>query len=75
MHFPGAYVPLTKEGNIVADGVLASCYSSVDHDLAHIGMTPIQWFPEMVQWISGEDDGFSAYARMTKELYKSIISI
>ena len=28
----GANVPLTKEGNIMVDGVLASCYPSADHD-------------------------------------------
>ena len=71
--FPGAYVPLTTEGNIVVDGVLASCYTPVYHDLAHIGMTPVQWFPKIVTLIFGEDDGFSAFARMTKELSKSII--
>ena len=40
----GTYVPLTEEGNIVVDGVLASCYASFDHDLAHITMAPIQLF-------------------------------
>ena len=25
---PGAYAPITMEGNIVVDGVLASCYAS-----------------------------------------------
>ena len=33
-------MPLTEEGNIVVDGVLASCYASFDHDLAHIAMVP-----------------------------------
>ena len=32
----GAYVPLTEDGNILVDGVLASCYASFDHGLAHL---------------------------------------
>ena len=54
--FLGIYVPLTVEGNIVVDGVLASCYGSFDHDLAHISMKPVQWFPETMEWIFGLDD-------------------
>ena len=69
--FPGAYVPLTAEGNIMVNGVLASCYTSVDHDLAHIGMTPMRWFPNIATMIFGEDDGYT-FVRMTKELYKLI---
>ena len=38
-------MPLTMEGNIIVDGVLASCYASFDHDLAHIAMAPMQWIP------------------------------
>ena len=47
----GVYVPLTMEGTILVDGILASCYSSVRHDLAHIGMTPY----EMVSMEDGTD--------------------
>ena len=67
----GAYVPLTKEGNIMVDDVLASCYTSADHKLAHIGMMPIQWFPEIIQWVFSEDDGFSVFAKNVKVLYES----
>ena len=35
----------------MVDGILASCYASFDHDLAHIAMTPIQWFPEIIEGI------------------------
>ena len=40
-------------GNIMVDGVLASCYSSLDHDLHHVVMTPLQWFPEVTKWTFG----------------------
>ena len=33
---PGAFTPVTMEGNIIVDGVLTSCYASASHDLAHI---------------------------------------
>ena len=71
--YVGAYVPLTKEGNIMVDDVLASCYAAVDHKLAHIGMMPIQWFPEILQWVFGEDDGSSTFAKTTKELCESVL--
>ena len=61
----GAYAPLTIEGNMMVDGVLASCYAFTDHDLAHIVMTPIQWYPQTIQWIFGDDGGFSAFIRTT----------
>ena len=56
------------EGNIVVDGVLASCYPSCHHDVSHIGMRPVSWFPELMQWIFGEDNGFSVYANVLEHL-------
>ena len=47
-------------------GVLASCYPSVDHDLSHIGMTPIRWFPEIVEWIFGDDNGWQNYLKLAE---------
>ena len=55
----------------MVDEVLASCYAFINHELAHIGMMPIQWFPEIIQWVFGEDDGFSTFAKTTKELWES----
>ena len=69
----GAYVPLTKEGNIIVNGVLASCYASVDHDLAQIEMLPMQLYPEIVQWILGKDDRVSAFVSMAKEVGRWIM--
>ena len=58
----GAFVPLTMDGNVLVDGVLASCYASVDHDVAHFGMAPMRWFPVMSKWIFGEEDTGSQIA-------------
>ena len=55
-------------GNIVVDGVLASCYASTYHDLGHIGMMPLQLFPGITQWIFGEDYGFHVYANIAEML-------
>ena len=68
--FPGAYVPLTMEGTIMVDGVLASCYPFGYHDLAHFGMAPIRWFPTLAEKIFGNDNGVSAYAIMNEVLTK-----
>ena len=54
------------EGNIVVDDILASCYAGSNHDLAHIVLTPMRWFPKMMQWIFGEDKGFQNYALISK---------
>ena len=66
-------MPLTREGNIVVDGVLASCYASFDHDLAHIVMETIQWFPEVIEMIFGEDNGSSDYADIAKYLGRMVL--
>ena len=65
----GAYTPLTREGNIIVDEVLGSCYASIgDHHLAHLAMAPIRWFPDFIQMIFGEDDGISAFIRINEEM-------
>ena len=64
----GAYVPLTKEGRIIVDGVLASCYASYDHNLAHFTMTPMQWFSDVIGWIIGDDNGSPAYVNVIGDL-------
>lgn len=39
----GMIAPLTRQGNLFVDGVLASCYSEVtDHNIAHMAFTPVR---------------------------------
>ena len=71
--FVGAHVPLTDEGNIVVDGVLASCYASFDHDLAHFAMTPVKWYPGLMQWIFAEDNGVQGFLSMAKILGRYVM--
>ena len=68
----GAYVPLTLDGNIVVDGILASCYASLNHDLSHISFKPMRWFPNIFQKIFGEDDGSPAFMKTAKEIKKRL---
>ena len=56
------------EGNIIIDGVLASCYASFDHNLAHLGMVPIKLFPEITDWILGWDNAGPSYVNIVQEL-------
>ena len=48
----------------MVQGVLASCYASADHDLLHFVMTPLRWFPEIIEWILGEDNGLQVYVKI-----------
>ena len=56
------------DGKIVVDGILASCYASFDHDVAHIGMIPIRWFPEILHWLFGEKNGPQGYVNFAKDI-------
>ena len=64
----GAYVPLTMEGNIMVDGVLASCYASTDNSLAHIGMIHVRWFPKTMEWIFGDENELSIQVKILEEV-------
>ena len=58
------------EGTIIVDGVLASCYAySRDHDLANIVMTPLIRFPEIMQWILGDDIESPVYVKIAANLF------
>ena len=70
---PGAYVPVTMEGNLIVDGILASCYPSADHDVVHLVMAPLRWFPEITEWFLGEDDGITGYVKIIAHMSQSVV--
>ena len=73
--FPGAYIPLTADGTIVVDGVLASCYASFfDHDLAHMIMLPMKWFPEILEEVLSSDKGWQFFVKISMAVGELIIS-
>ena len=69
----GAYAPLLADGNIVVDGVLASCYAFTDHTVAHLAMKPMQWYPEIMKWIFGVKSGFPGFVSMSTDLGKKVV--
>ena len=70
----GVYAPLTADGNIIVEGVLASCCASFDHDLAHFAMTPMQWYPETIGWIFGVNKITPSYVSVAKEVGRWVLA-
>ena len=64
---------MTKKGNIMVDGVLASCYAGFGHDLAHFTMSPIQYFSEVLEWIFGNESGYPVYVSTTGVIGRFIL--
>ena len=56
------------EGNIMVDEILASCYASVDHNLAHFWMTPLRLFLWMLEKIYGDNNGFQGFAVIAEQM-------
>ena len=57
----------------MVDGTLSSCYAAVPHDLAHITMTPIQWFPRLIGLIFGKSKGSPNYINTFIDVEKWIL--
>ena len=73
MFIVGAYNQLTAEGNLMVDGLLASCYASFpDHEMAHFAMLPMQCFPKLMNWIFGEDNDSPVYVKIIEYFGRSI---
>lgn len=50
----GRFAPLTREGNIIVNSVVASCYAVIsDHDMAHLSFAPVRWLSYLQEWLFG----------------------
>ena len=68
----GKYVPVTEGGNVVVNGVLASCYATANHDIVHFAMMPLQLFPEVIKLVFGNYNGSPTYVGIAKDFAKMI---
>uniref|UniRef100_A0A3Q3VVL2 Hedgehog protein n=1 Tax=Mola mola TaxID=94237 RepID=A0A3Q3VVL2_MOLML len=72
----GSYAPVTAQGTVVVDQVLASCYAVIeDHDLAHLALAPVRlahWLSSLLfgsqPAVSGQKDGVHWYSKMLYRL-------
>ena len=53
--------------------MLTSCYADFDHNLAHMMVTPMEKFAEVMEWIFGNDLGFSVYVGTARQLGQLIL--
>ena len=47
----GIYAPVTEQGNIIVENILASCYADFEnHKLVHLAFAPLRWFHLGRKW-------------------------
>ena len=44
----GIWAPLTMEGTLLVDGILASSYASFSHDGSDLALAPVKMFPTLL---------------------------
>ncbi|MBN3312561.1 IHH protein, partial [Atractosteus spatula] len=65
----GAYAPLTQQGTVVVNGVLASCYAAFDkHTLAQWAFAPLRLFYDVIGPATRQGDGLHWYSRLLYQL-------
>lgn len=72
----GSFAPVTVQGTIVVDQVLASCYAVIeDHDLAHWALAPVRlahWLSTLLfssqPQASAQNDGVHWYSKILYQL-------
>ena len=66
----GTWAPLTMEGTLLVDGLLASCYASFPHAVSDLALAPVKMFPRML--LDDEEsvkvDGCREVVKLTKKV-------
>ena len=66
----GSWAPLTKEGTLLVDGFLASCYALYPHELSDRAMSSVKLEPQVL--LENEDsqheDGTRSIIKIIKQL-------
>ena len=66
----GYWAPLTMEGTLLVDGLLASCYAAFPHALSDLALAPVKMFPRMLL-----DDEESLKADGEREVVELLIKM
>lgn len=70
----GAFAPLTQQGTLVVDGVVASCYAVVDqHGLAHWAFAPLRLIHSWTGAAGRHGDGVHWYAQLLHWLGRRLL--
>lgn len=70
----GSYAPVTMQGSVVVDHVLASCYAVIqDHELAHWALVPVRLAHWLSSWLwsarsGAQGDGVHWYSELLYHL-------
>ncbi|XP_071755400.1 sonic hedgehog protein [Centroberyx gerrardi] len=72
----GSFAPVTVQGSVVVDQVLASCYAVIeDHDLAHWALAPVRlahWVSSLLSHsqphVTAQKDGVHWYSKILYQL-------
>lgn len=70
----GAFAPLTRQGTVVVDGVVASCYAVVEqHSLAHWAFSPLRFIHSWTGSTGSHGDGIHWYSRLLHWLGRMLL--
>ncbi|CAI5638469.1 unnamed protein product [Oreochromis niloticus] len=70
----GVFAPLTQQGTVVVDGVVASCYAVVDqHSLAHWAFAPLRLIHSWTGTTGGHSDGIHWYSQLLHWLGRKLL--
>ncbi|NP_001079260.1 desert hedgehog protein A precursor [Xenopus laevis] len=72
----GVYAPMTEHGTLLVDGVLTSCYATVEsHTLAHVSLAPLRLFQGIASMLPDLDmsDGVHWYCHILYVLAKYVL--